>query len=62
MSGVWNGKPAGASASGAPAGGTERVLAEYFVETPWTLARAAEVIAGEQSTGTFTAVPGRRLR
>lgn len=36
----------------------ERVLATYLVETPFSLERAAEVIAGEQSTGTFTAVPG----
>ena len=32
--------------------------AVYLVETPYSLERAAEVIAGEQSTGTFTAVPG----
>lgn len=38
--------------------GGERVKAVYLVETPYTLERAAEVIAGEQSTGTFTAVPG----
>ncbi len=38
--------------------GGERVLVDYLVETPYTLERAAEVIAGEQSTGTFTAVPG----
>lgn len=36
----------------------ERVTAVYLVETPYSLERAAEVIAGEQSTGTFTAVPG----
>jgi ribulose-bisphosphate carboxylase large chain len=36
----------------------ERVVVDYLVETPYTLERAAEVIAGEQSTGTFTAVPG----
>ncbi|GBF78519.1 putative ribulose 1,5-bisphosphate carboxylase, partial [Paenibacillus sp. 598K] len=36
----------------------ERVKAVYLAETPYTLERAAEVIAGEQSTGTFTAVPG----
>ncbi|MFC5704018.1 ribulose-bisphosphate carboxylase large subunit family protein [Cohnella faecalis] len=35
-----------------------RVKAVYLIETPYTLERAAEVIAGEQSTGTFTAVPG----
>jgi ribulose-bisphosphate carboxylase large chain len=36
----------------------ERVVATYLVETPYSLDRAAEVIAGEQSTGTFTTVPG----
>ncbi|QJD81962.1 ribulose-bisphosphate carboxylase large subunit family protein [Cohnella herbarum] len=36
----------------------DRVNATYLVETPYSLQVAAEVIAGEQSTGTFTAVPG----
>ncbi|WP_342774633.1 ribulose-bisphosphate carboxylase large subunit family protein [Paenibacillus piri] len=36
----------------------EEVLATYLIETPWELETAAEVMAGEQSTGTFTAVPG----
>ncbi|MFC4600526.1 ribulose-bisphosphate carboxylase large subunit family protein [Cohnella hongkongensis] len=36
----------------------KRVIATYLAETPFTLERAAEAIAGEQSTGTFTAVPG----
>lgn len=36
----------------------ERVIATYRVETPLTLEQAAQAIAGEQSTGTFTAVPG----
>jgi ribulose-bisphosphate carboxylase large chain len=35
-----------------------RIIAEYLVETPLSLAAAAESIAGEQSTGTFTRVPG----
>lgn len=35
-----------------------RVIATYLVETPDSLERAALAIAGEQSTGTFTAVPG----
>lgn len=35
-----------------------RVIATYLVETPFSLERAAVAIAGEQSTGTFTAVPG----
>nr|WP_202886999.1 ribulose-bisphosphate carboxylase large subunit family protein [Cohnella zeiphila] len=36
----------------------DRVVAVYLVETPHSLEKAAEVLAGEQSTGTFTAVPG----
>jgi len=36
----------------------ERITAEYLVETPLTLQAAAETMAGEQSTGTFTRVPG----
>ena len=32
--------------------------ARYWVESPEPLDRAAEVIAGEQSSGTFLAVPG----
>ncbi|XID90579.1 ribulose-bisphosphate carboxylase large subunit family protein [Paenibacillaceae bacterium WGS1546] len=36
----------------------DKVVATYWVETPYTLNRAAAVIAGEQSTGTFTEVPG----
>jgi ribulose-bisphosphate carboxylase large chain len=36
----------------------ERVIATYLIETPLETARAAEVIAGEQSSGTFVAVPG----
>lgn len=35
-----------------------RITAEYLVETPLTLEAAAETMAGEQSTGTFTRVPG----
>ncbi|MFM7242856.1 MAG: RuBisCO large subunit C-terminal-like domain-containing protein, partial [Planctomycetaceae bacterium] len=34
------------------------IIAEYLVETPATLEAAAASIAGEQSTGTFTKVPG----
>jgi len=33
------------------------ILATYIIETPYTLQHAAEVMAGEQSTGTFIAVP-----
>ncbi|WAH37097.1 ribulose-bisphosphate carboxylase large subunit family protein [Alicyclobacillus dauci] len=36
----------------------ERVLATYLIETPYSLEYAAAVMAGEQSTGTFVAVPG----
>lgn len=36
----------------------ERVTATYFIETPLPPQQAAEVLAGEQSSGTFVAVPG----
>jgi ribulose-bisphosphate carboxylase large chain len=36
----------------------ERITAEYLVETPLSLEAAAETMAGEQSTDTFTRVPG----
>ena len=36
----------------------QRIIAEYLVETPLSLAAAADSMAGEQSTGTFTRVPG----
>ncbi|MBI5766625.1 MAG: ribulose-bisphosphate carboxylase large subunit family protein [Verrucomicrobia bacterium] len=36
----------------------DRLTATYLVETPLPVARAAEVLAGEQSSGTFVAVPG----
>lgn len=36
----------------------ERILATYYIETPLEPAKAAEVLAGEQSSGTFVAVPG----
>lgn len=36
----------------------ERIIATYHIETPGSLERAAEVMAGEQSTGTFVALPG----
>jgi len=36
----------------------QRIIAEYLIETPLSLAQAAESMAGEQSTGTFTRVPG----
>ena len=37
---------------------TERILATYLIETAGSLDHAAAVLAGEQSTGTFIAVPG----
>ena len=37
---------------------SDRILATYFVETPHPVERAIAVIAGEQSSGTFVAVPG----
>jgi len=36
----------------------ERVTATYFIETPLEPEAAAQVLAGEQSSGTFVAVPG----
>ncbi|GGF23533.1 ribulose-bisphosphate carboxylase large subunit family protein [Echinicola rosea] len=36
----------------------ERISATYYIETPFTVEAAAEVLAGEQSSGTFVAVPG----
>lgn len=35
-----------------------RIEADYLLETPWDPRRAAESIAGEQSSGTFLPVPG----
>jgi ribulose-bisphosphate carboxylase large chain len=35
-----------------------RITATYLIETPLPLEKAAEVLAGEQSSGTFVAVPG----
>lgn len=37
---------------------SERILATYRIETAHPVERAAEVMAGEQSSGTFIAVPG----
>ena len=36
----------------------ERLSATYLVETPLAVEKAAAVLAGEQSSGTFVAVPG----
>ena len=35
-----------------------RIEADYLIETAWPLAQAAEMLAGEQSSGTFVPVPG----
>ena len=37
---------------------TDRIEADYLLETAIAPERAAEIIAGEQSSGTFVAVPG----
>ncbi|MGH2566533.1 MAG: ribulose 1,5-bisphosphate carboxylase, partial [Ginsengibacter sp.] len=36
----------------------ERITATYFIETPIQPGEAAAILAGEQSYGTFVAVPG----
>jgi ribulose-bisphosphate carboxylase large chain len=36
----------------------ERIKATYYIETPFDPEKAATVLAGEQSSGTFIAVPG----
>jgi ribulose-bisphosphate carboxylase large chain len=36
----------------------ERITARYYIETPYPVEKAAAVLAGEQSSGTFVAVPG----
>jgi len=36
----------------------ERIVATYYIETPFAPGKAAAVLAGEQSSGTFVAVPG----
>ena len=36
----------------------DRIRARYSIETAFPLAQAAEIMAGEQSTGTFIRVPG----
>ena len=35
----------------------ERIFAEYYIETPYSVEKAAAVLAGEQSSGTFVSVP-----
>ena len=36
----------------------EKITATYYIETPYAPEKAAMVLAGEQSSGTFVAVPG----
>jgi len=36
----------------------ERIIATYYIETPLQVSAAAEILAGEQSSGTFVKVPG----
>src|SRR6185369_9461301 len=36
----------------------DRVVATYWIETPWPVQKAVETMAGEQSCGTFIRVPG----
>jgi ribulose-bisphosphate carboxylase large chain len=36
----------------------ERITAKYYIETPFELEKAAQILAGEQSSGTFVKVPG----
>ncbi|WP_345953398.1 ribulose-bisphosphate carboxylase large subunit family protein [Mucilaginibacter sp. PAMB04168] len=36
----------------------ERITGKYYIETPYELEKAAAVLAGEQSSGTFVAIPG----
>ena len=37
---------------------SDRIHATYWVETAFPLQQAAEVLAGEQSSGTFISLPG----
>jgi ribulose-bisphosphate carboxylase large chain len=39
----------------------ERIVATYFIETPSDPERAASILAGEQSSGTFVPVPGETI-
>ncbi len=36
----------------------ERIEADYLIETAYDVRKAVEAMAGEQSSGTFIAVPG----
>ena len=37
---------------------TDPIVAKYLIETPHPVEFAAEMIAGEQSSGTFVSEPG----
>src|SRR5882757_3017615 len=37
---------------------TDPIVAKYLIETPHPIEFAAEMLAGEQSSGTFVTVPG----
>jgi ribulose-bisphosphate carboxylase large chain len=53
-----SGSVAGAQGPGDRRPPPRRIVARYLVETPMEVGRAAAVLAGEQSSGTFVAVPG----
>src|SRR5687768_7121843 len=38
---------------------SKNIIAKYLIETPRPVEEAAEMIAGEQSSGTFLAIPGQ---
>src|SRR6185369_16235772 len=40
----------------------ERIRATYLIETPLPIKRAADALAGEQSSGTFVDIPGETAR
>jgi ribulose-bisphosphate carboxylase large chain len=40
----------------------ERITATYYIETPFAPEKASEVLAGEQSSGTFVVVPWRNRK
>lgn len=40
---------------------SNRIIATYLIETPFSPEKAAEIMAGEQSSGTFTSVPGETV-
>ena len=40
---------------------TQPIIATYLIETPLAVEQAAEMIAGEQSSGTFLPIPGETI-